>query len=171
MRGRKPKPTALKQLAGNPGKRPLNADEPEFAPSEAAAPVYLRGAAKDEWDRLAATLLAQKVLTTADRAALAGYCQAFADWQKAQLVLNKGGKNGGFTFKTGNGYVQQRPEVAIAQKSLSLMLKFGVEFGLTPSSRARMHMGGDGDHDDAEDKDFFKDGKPAGASHAARTVH
>lgn len=27
-RGRKPKPTALKLLEGNPGKRPINANEP-----------------------------------------------------------------------------------------------------------------------------------------------
>jgi P27 family predicted phage terminase small subunit len=170
IRGRRPKPNALKELAGNPGKRKLNPKEPKFAPSEAEAPPYLADAAKDEWDRIAPTLLAQKILTVADRQALAGYCQAFADWQRAQKVLNRGGKNGGFTFKTGNGYVQQRPEVAIAQKALSLMLKFGVEFGLTPSSRSRMHAGGEGAGDDPEDRKFFKDGKPAGASHAA-TVH
>jgi hypothetical protein len=28
MRGRRPKPTRLKMLTGNPGKRPLNNDEP-----------------------------------------------------------------------------------------------------------------------------------------------
>ncbi|HZK10243.1 MAG TPA: phage terminase small subunit P27 family, partial [Clostridia bacterium] len=28
-RGRKPKPTALKVLEGNPGKRPLNKNEPQ----------------------------------------------------------------------------------------------------------------------------------------------
>ena len=28
-RGRKPKPTAIKELEGNPGKRPLNANEPK----------------------------------------------------------------------------------------------------------------------------------------------
>ena len=29
MRGRRPKPTRLKLLTGNPGKRPLNDDEPQ----------------------------------------------------------------------------------------------------------------------------------------------
>ena len=28
VRGRKPKPTAIKELEGNPGKRPLNGHEP-----------------------------------------------------------------------------------------------------------------------------------------------
>ena len=31
MAGRKPKPTALKKLEGNPGKRKLNTKEPVFA--------------------------------------------------------------------------------------------------------------------------------------------
>jgi hypothetical protein len=32
MRGRKPKPTRLKLVAGNPGKRPLNPREPTPEP-------------------------------------------------------------------------------------------------------------------------------------------
>ena len=37
MRGRKPKPTALKLIAGNPGKRALNAHEPQPRTDLAAA--------------------------------------------------------------------------------------------------------------------------------------
>ena len=166
MRGRKPKPSALKDLAGRPGKRAPNGAEPKFPAHEADAPAFLVGAARAEWERLAPVLLTEKMLTVADRQALAGYCQSFSDWQKAQAVLTRSG----FTFKTPNGYVQQRPEVAIAQKSLSLMLKFGVEFGLTPSSRSRINPDGGGEGESEDDKKFFKDGKPAGASHAA-TVH
>jgi hypothetical protein len=33
MRGRRPKPTRLKVLTGNPGKRPLNMDEPQPEPA------------------------------------------------------------------------------------------------------------------------------------------
>jgi len=39
MRGRRPKPTRLKMLTGNPGKRPLNGNEPRPA---AAVPDVLR---------------------------------------------------------------------------------------------------------------------------------
>ena len=167
MKGRKPKPTALKELAGHPGKRKPNDREPRFDVSESTAPAYLRDEALGEWDRLAPTLLSLKILTVADRNALGAYCQAFADWQKAQRVLNRKG----LTFKMPRtGYIQQRPEVAIAQKSMSLMLKFGVEFGLTPSARSRMHVGGEGEGDGEAEREFFKDRKPAGASHAA-TVH
>ncbi|MDV7837578.1 phage terminase small subunit P27 family, partial [Pseudomonas aeruginosa] len=42
-RGRKPKPTAKKALAGNPGKRALNKDEPKFSDvTDIDAPGHLR---------------------------------------------------------------------------------------------------------------------------------
>ena len=36
--GRRPKPTARKELAGNPGKRALNKEEPVFTPIKGVAP-------------------------------------------------------------------------------------------------------------------------------------
>ncbi|PHM52170.1 terminase [Xenorhabdus hominickii] len=36
--GRRPKPTARKALAGNPGKRRLNRDEPTFTPLTSVSP-------------------------------------------------------------------------------------------------------------------------------------
>ncbi|ECV7453664.1 TPA_asm: phage terminase small subunit P27 family, partial [Salmonella enterica] len=36
--GRRPKPTARKALAGNPGKRALNKDEPVFTPIKGVEP-------------------------------------------------------------------------------------------------------------------------------------
>lgn len=35
--GRRPKPTARKELAGNPGKRALNKEEPVFTPIKGVA--------------------------------------------------------------------------------------------------------------------------------------
>lgn len=165
MRGRKPKPTALKALAGNPGKRKLNPAEPELPVSEVDAPVWLGPVAREEWIRLASTLLAAKILTVGDRNSLAAYCENFAAWRRAQAVIARRG----LTFKTRSGYEQQRPEVSIAQKSMALMLKFAVEFGLTPASRTRLDGGSaPKDPKGKKDEEFFKDGKPAGASHAAR---
>ena len=45
----------------------------------------------------------------------------------------------GFTFETPNGYIQQRPEVAIANKAQERMLAAAKELGLTPASRSRMN--------------------------------
>lgn len=44
-------------------------------------------------------------------------------------------------IRTPNGYLQQVPQVSIAQTNLKIMLKFCEQFGLTPSARSRMVAG------------------------------
>ena len=70
-RGRKPKPTAMKELEGNPGKHPLNASEPKPKKKAPACPKWLEPEAKKEWKRLAPSLEAMGVLTQADLTAFA----------------------------------------------------------------------------------------------------
>ena len=52
MAGRKPKPTALKKLEGNPGKRELNTKEPVPEKGMPDCPKWLLSEAKVEWNRL-----------------------------------------------------------------------------------------------------------------------
>ena len=52
-RGRKPTPTAIKELEGNPGKRALNDREPKPQKKAPACPKWLEDEAKKEWRRLA----------------------------------------------------------------------------------------------------------------------
>lgn len=134
--GRPPKPTALKLLDGNPGKRPLNRHEPKPRPVAPTCPAWLSAEAKREWRRIARELERLGLLTQVDRAALAGYCQNYARALEAERVLSEEG----LTFTTEKGYVMQRPEVAIAQKAWQLVRAFGAEFGLTPSSRGRLSL-------------------------------
>ncbi len=88
------------------------------------------------------------LLTIIDRAALAGYCQSWARYVEAERTLRRLG----LTFVTESGYVQQRPEVSIAQKYLQLVRAFCAEFGLTPSSRGRMHIP---EREDGEEENPF----------------
>ena len=108
-RGRKPKPTALKVLEGNPGKRPLNDHEPIPPKGELKCPSWLLPEAKKEWKRLASSLEAMGVLTMADLTAFAGYCQAYARWKEAEEFITQHGS----IFKTPSGYVQQVPQVSM----------------------------------------------------------
>ena len=135
MKGRKPKPTALKVLAGNPGKRPLNDAEPNFMGERIGnAPKHLSAEAKAEWKRVAPVLKAAGVLTPADRGALAAYCQAWARWVEAERKI----ETEGMVTTTPSGYEMQSPWVGIANKALELMRAFAAEFGMTPSSRTRV---------------------------------
>ena len=63
-RGRKPKPTKQKQLAGNPGKRALNNNEPEFTKlTKVDAPTWMPELAIGMWETIVPDLLANDVLT------------------------------------------------------------------------------------------------------------
>ena len=75
------------------------------------------------------------ILTDHDMEAFAGDCQAYARWREAEEFLSQHGT----IFKTPSGYVQQVPQVSIAQQSLKIMQSFCSEFGLTPASRARLY--------------------------------
>ncbi len=138
MRGRKPKPTRLKVIEGNPGHRPINGREPKPPASQPSCPAHLSPTAKAEWKRLARTLNKIGILTQVDRAALAAYCQSYGRWVEAEKKLTETP----VILKTPAGYVQPSPWLAIANKQLELMAKYMAELGLTPSARSRLaiHM-------------------------------
>ena len=104
-RGRKPKPTAMKELEGNPGKHPLNTSEPKPNKKAPACPKWLEPEAKKEWRRLAKQMEAIGILTEVDMAAFAGYCQAYARWKEAEEFITQHGT----IVKTPSGYWQQVP--------------------------------------------------------------
>ena len=136
MRGRKPTPTALKLLHGNPGHRPIRGEEPKPPASQPTCPAHLSPTAKAEWKRLAQSLNGIGLLTQADRAAFAAYCQAYGRWVEAERKLAETP----VILKTPSGYVQASPWLAIANKQLELMAKFMAEIGLTPSARSRLSV-------------------------------
>jgi len=136
QRGRPRKPTNLKILEGNPGKRPLPVNEPKPRPITPPCPSWLDREAKKVWNRLMPELERLHLMTIVDGEAFAAACQSWAIWVKCQRYLKKVG----LTFETPNGYIQQRPEVAIGQKALADFRAFCTEFGLTPASRSRISI-------------------------------
>ena len=134
MRGRKPKPTRLKLIEGNPGKRPVNPHEPRPEVKVPTCPAHLNPSAKAEWKRLARQMQVLGIITDLDRAALAAYCQAYGRWAEAERKL----KETPMLLKLPSGVIQQSPWLAIANKQLELMQKFMSELGLSPVSRGRV---------------------------------
>ena len=100
------------------------------------------------------------VLTMADLTAFEGYCQAYARWKEAEAFITQHGS----IFQTPSGYVQQVPQVSIAQQNLKIMQSFATEFGLTPASefgltpatRARIIAAGGGSDDTFSDDPMEK---------------
>ena len=136
-RGRKPTPTAIKELEGNPGKRPLNTQEPVPVKKAPACPKWLAPEAKKEWRRLAKQMESLGILTDVDMATFASYCQAYARWKEAEEFISQHGT----IVKTPSGYWQTVPQVSTAQTYNKIMTKIAAEFGLTPSSRSRIIAG------------------------------
>ena len=140
-RGRRPTPTKLRVLRGNPARRPLNAAEPAPDPAPVTAPTWLAGAALAEWTRLAPILHRLGLLTEIDGAALATYCQAWARWREAEDQITKFG----MVIKGKGGFPVLSPYVAVANRAMAQMKGFLVEFGMTPSARSRVHASADRD--------------------------
>lgn len=134
MRGRRPKPTRLKVLTGNPGKRALNQSEPVPEPAIPDCPPELGIVAKREWARLVHELGKLRIITNLDRAALASYCGAYALWAEATEQIEKYGS----MVKSPSGYPQQSPYLAIANRQTEIMMRIASEFGFTPASRSRL---------------------------------
>jgi len=133
--GRKPTPTALKKLQGNPGGKSLNEREPELPVAKCTCPRHLKGHARKEWKRLVGDLVEYGVLSEGDLRTFEAYCEAYRQWRDAMDAIDKHGLV--MTIED-TGYVQQRPEVGIANRALANMLKASAELGLTPSSRSRV---------------------------------
>lgn len=96
-------------------------------------PAWLDNMAKTEWKRVV-PLIDNNRFTELDLKSLEAYCQAYAKWKRAEMILMKEG----YTFETPNGYVQQRPEVSIAKDAFTSMQIIAKELGFTPASRIRM---------------------------------
>lgn len=136
MMGRPPKPTALKVLEGQCGHRPLNQNEPKPESVAPKCPAHLRGEARREWGRIVPELLALGLLTRIDKAALAAYCTAWAEYCEASTKA----RETGLVIKTKQGNIIPNPFLGVAHTAMGLMHKFLTEFGLTPSSRTRLSV-------------------------------
>jgi len=130
-RGRKPKPTAIKKLEGNPGKRQLNEYEPLPPTTVLRCPNWLLPEARKEWRRLAPALIGMGVLTIADYVPFAAYCTAVARWREAEEEITRHGS----IYKDEDGKIRPNPYVAIANQQLREIKSLAAEFGLTPANR------------------------------------
>jgi P27 family predicted phage terminase small subunit len=135
MRGRKPTPTPLKILSGNPGKRPLNTAEPRPRSTAPSCPKHLDKEARREWNRISKELHRLGLLTVIDRATLAAYCQAWSRWLKLEAIVQRTGET---ILDPATKRFSTNPYYTAMNASLKLMLSVASEFGLTPASRTRL---------------------------------
>ncbi|MFA5130409.1 MAG: phage terminase small subunit P27 family [Patescibacteria group bacterium] len=144
--GRPKKPTALKILEGNPGKRKLSEKEVKPDVGKMKCPKWLHKYAKTEYHRLHERLEKLGLMTELDEAAFVGYCQAFARWRQAEEDI----RISGLTVTNSKGFTQQNPAITTANNYLKLMSLYLGKFGLSPSDRAGLIV----DTNPAESNEF-----------------
>jgi hypothetical protein len=143
MAGRPPKPTALKLVTGNPGKRAINKQEPDPEYLEdATAPAWLPESAKAVWDEIIPGLRKARLVSTVDVPLLCMGCIALANYREAtrladKRLLVKGSNDNGFPTPNPALFVQ------------SMMFKQAREvfraFGMSPVDRTRIALQPQGD--------------------------
>ena len=133
--GRRPTPTALKIIQGNPGNRPLEPDLSNHIPAQVPEPPpILKGQALKEWQRISIELEKLGLITELDMAALASYCQCYARWLEAEEMIAKVG----MVVMSPANFPIQSPYLAIANRAMEQMRAYLIEFGMTPAARARV---------------------------------
>ncbi|MFC5524027.1 P27 family phage terminase small subunit [Polaromonas jejuensis] len=155
---RPPKPTALKLIAGNPGKRSLNKQEPDPTYlQDLTPPAWLSDAAKQVWSELAPAAVAAKLLTEVDVEPFAMGCVAIAQYRlatgrtgedavKRKLAVDD--KGNAVTDENGQPvYAGEHINPWALVQSMSFkqaMLVFD-KFGMTPQARTRIAVQPQGD--------------------------
>jgi P27 family predicted phage terminase small subunit len=134
--GRKPIPTEIKILNGNPGRRPLNTNEPKPDKALPKAPAMLSKDAKREWRKMSKRLYHLGLLTEIDVDALAILCQTWSNWCETERAIQKVGK----VLVKPDGTLYKNPMVGMSVAYASQMKALIVEFGMTPSSRTKIKV-------------------------------
>lgn len=135
MRGRKPLPDAIAKMRGTKRRPHLRGRKIVLPIASPDMPESIRkdADAYECWKRMTKQLKELKVLTRADQFALEGLCLAYARACQADRIVAEHG----LIVKTFKG-VGPNPAIKISKDSWSELRRFAGEFGLTPSSRARV---------------------------------
>jgi P27 family predicted phage terminase small subunit len=145
--GRKPKPTLLKLITGNPGHRPLNRNEPNPKRVVPPCPDFLEGDARKTWHKVSKKLFRIGLLTEIDDMALAMLCQCWTEYLEASAKLQETG----LLVKTPNGQLTMSPYLVIANQAIKKIRALLVEFGMSPSSRSRISTAGGGQDSESDE--------------------
>lgn len=133
--GRRPKPTAKKLLAGNPGKRALNTNEPDFGlVLTVDCPIWMGDDGRALWETVCPLLCRERVLAATDIQNLEVYCNAYDQFRMAQQDV----KANGVTVPGATGGIVKNPAATVLKEAAAMMATYGGMLGLDPSSRQRL---------------------------------
>lgn len=150
MSGPSPKPTNLKLIEGNKGKRKLNKQEPDPEYLEdLTAPSWLPAAAQAVWNEVAPHLAKAKLLTHVDVPALAAGCVSVAQYRQAAVLAGEDlirakhvQQEDGSVHSVGE---HVNPWLIVQSMSFKQAMMIFSRFGMTPADRTRIAVQPQGD--------------------------
>ena len=136
MRGRKPKPTFLKLVAGNPSRRPLNDAEPQPTGDLMKPPEWLTESQREIW-QTAIDSSPPGLLRSIDESV---FCVWVIAKDMHRNAAEKIAQSGTLVRIPNSNYPMQSPWVPVLNRQALIMLKACSEMGFTPSSRSRVKV-------------------------------
>ena len=136
---RPPKPDSMKLLQGTARADRMNTEQPEFQQVyKQDAPPYLSDMARKIWDEIVPQLIAARVFTTIDEAAVAMLCSELAAYWKYEHVCRER------TAKISTKKIVIDKDAykleMLKQMHFNNANKLMIQYGMTPVSRQRMKL-------------------------------
>ncbi len=143
--GRPSAARAFKVIRGDRADR-VNWDEAVPSEQEIVCPDWVRPAGREVWDRLVADLVAKGGFTFWDAYEFAIGCDQYAAGVEYQADVRKRGA----VVKGYRGQLVKNPSVTNAREAFDQAMRVFSRFGLTPSDRAQLKLGGERARSDAD---------------------
>lgn len=129
MPGPAPTPTDILRARGS-WRADIRTGEVKFEAGAPTCPECLKGEAKREWTRIVEQLLGVGILQMPDRALLATWCEAWAEFVEIRNYLNG--------LQSVEERLAQWRTLAIRDRVVDKLNKLAQQFGFSPSARARI---------------------------------
>lgn len=138
MRGRKPKPAALRLIEGNREHRPI-LPEPKPSPDKPRCPKYLKGEARKAFRLIAGELGRMNLLHRSDTYVIVALAIAAGNLADSRRRWQEEGAK--MTVEIGEGKPGiQNPLLGIMHRSIDKISRLSAQLGLDPTARARLIM-------------------------------
>ncbi len=136
--GRPAKPTALKLIDGNPGKRPINNKEPQINSNlrDLPPPSEMSPKSKKIW-KFILNEMPPTLFKTVDLGELRSYCIAYDLYTEAYKQVKKQGL---IVKSPVKGEPMQNPYLSILNRQADIMQKHASNLGLTPTARTKLQV-------------------------------
>ncbi|MDE3838651.1 phage terminase small subunit P27 family [Bacillus methanolicus] len=145
--GRKAKPIELMLIQGSKHLTKKEIEERKQAEAKlkpnankVKPPAWLDDVAKKEFKRIAKELQEIDLITNVDVNALAAYCDAYSDYIKCTQIIQEEGMMVEYTNKAAETNKVPHPLLTKKKQLHEQMKSLATEFGLTPSSRAKIAL-------------------------------